>query len=78
MVVLAGLLSVLAFAALVALLVARWNRQARDLRATRDRLARHQRFVEALREIAWMHRELDPNLSAVLVDEIRKFNKENP
>lgn len=45
--------------------------------ATRGRRKRIDDVLEDLREIAWQHRDVDPNLSTIMIDEINKKKKEN-
>ena len=41
----------------------------------RRSLAEHQRFVGDLRELVWQHRDLAPELSTIVLDEIRTFQR---
>ena len=48
---------------------------ARTTRSERRQLAEYEEFVDRLREIAYDHRELDSNLSNIITDEIRTFER---
>lgn len=37
---------------------------------------RRDRFIESLRETTWQHRDLAPELSTIVLDEISTFRKE--
>jgi hypothetical protein len=74
----AVLAACIASALIGAFVSTRFSRNGRQLRATRTVLAQHRQFIERLRETAWLHREVDPSLSAVLVDEIRIFTLKHP
>lgn len=41
----------------------------------RLRLVESEAMVAKLKDLAWDHRELDPNLATILIDEIRTYEK---
>ncbi len=36
-----------------------------------------ERFIDRLKELAWDHRDVDPALATILIDEIRQFERKN-
>ena len=42
------------------------------------RLAEADRFIEHLREVAWEHRDVSPELSTIIIDEISKRHRPLP
>ena len=44
-------------------------------RADRTELARLQQLVDDLRELAWDHREIDPDLATIVLDKIRSSER---
>ncbi len=47
----------------------------RELFAAQQRATEAARFIDRLREIAWDHRDVDPALSTIFIDEIRQFER---
>lgn len=45
-----------------------------DPRATRE-LAERDAFIEQLRELAWQHRDVSPELSTIIIDEITTHHR---
>ncbi|PVG81704.1 hypothetical protein DDE18_17120 [Nocardioides gansuensis] len=45
-------------------------RRSHELEAARAELQRRDQFLEQLRELTWEHRELAPELSTIVLDEI--------
>lgn len=46
-----------------------------QVRRLRRQVATLRELVERLKELAWDHRELDPSLSTIVIDEIRTYEK---
>ncbi|REF36244.1 hypothetical protein [Thermasporomyces composti] len=46
-----------------------------EVRRLRRQVATLRELVERLKELAWDHRELDPSLSTIVIDEIRTYEK---
>jgi hypothetical protein len=46
-----------------------------QMRHLRRQVATLRELVERLKELAWDHRELDPSLSTIVIDEIRTYEK---
>jgi hypothetical protein len=42
------------------------------------RLAEAEEFIEHLRELAWDHRDIAPELSTIIIDEIRQRHRNQP
>ena len=45
-----------------------------DPRSTRE-LAERDAFIEQLRELAWQHRDVSPELSTIIIDEITTHHR---
>lgn len=68
------LLLVLGVAVVVGLVVT-MSAQNRLSAAEQAELARLRTLVEDLKELAWDHRELDPDLSTIVIDTIRSSER---
>lgn len=64
---------VIVVAALVAMRSGRSNRP--DAVALEREIAERDAFIEHLRELAWQHRDIAPELSTIVIDEISKRNR---
>lgn len=60
---------------MVGFLLGRWWAPSAGDPAAREALADHERFLEHLRETTWEHRDLAPELSTIVLDEIRTFHR---
>ncbi|MDP9418263.1 MAG: hypothetical protein M3P48_10645 [Actinomycetota bacterium] len=47
----------------------------RELTEAQRRAAEAETFIDRLKELAWDHRDVDPALSTILIDEIRQFER---
>ncbi|MCD6639455.1 MAG: hypothetical protein LT071_06025 [Nocardioides sp.] len=67
-----GVLLLLVIAAVVLLIVFGVSRgQSRDT-TTALEVAEREDFIEHLREVAWQHRDVSPELATIILDEIAK------
>jgi hypothetical protein len=73
MVILSAFAAVLGFLGLCVLAGLLVERRGRALRKVNGELDRHRRFIDGLRERAWQHRDVDPALATIVLDEIQKF-----
>lgn len=73
--VLAAFLAFLLALAFLAWLDFKAGPAARRLKQARRTVEAYQVFFEAIREIAWDHRDINPELAAILADEFRTFNR---
>lgn len=48
---------------------------ARSVEAVRREIVGLRALVGDLKDLAWDHRELDPNLSTIIIDEIRSYER---
>lgn len=48
---------------------------ARSVEAARREILALRALVGSLKDLAWDHRELDPNLSTIIIDEIRAHER---
>lgn len=64
----------------VALPVAFWlgRSTAPPVPASADALAERDAFIEQLRELAWQHRDVSPELSTIIIDEISTRHRRLP
>lgn len=69
-----ALLILVSFGAIVALLVFTVVLASQVSKLRRER-AQLRELVARIKDIAWDQRELDPNLSTVIIDEIRIYEK---
>lgn len=47
-----------------------------ELAAAEESLRLHRAFQHHLRELVWQHRELDPDLATIALDEFRRFEQD--
>lgn len=65
-----GVLLLLVIAAVVLLIVYSTSRGQAAERATALDVAEGEAFIEHLREVAWQHRDVSPELATIILDEI--------
>lgn len=74
--VLIGLLLLVTVAAVVATVTLTSKASLSD--TERSELVRLRTLVEDLKELAWDHREIDPDLSTIVIDKIRSSERGGP
>ncbi|MFC6285783.1 hypothetical protein ACFP3Q_01025 [Nocardioides sp. GCM10027113] len=47
-----------------------------ELAVAEETLRHHRHFEHHLRELVWQHRDLDPDLATIVLDEFRRFEQD--